>query len=87
VSSFTVASNGCPLAVDETEPRVELKPIDRGIFCDSIIRQWSFARATYVRGHCQNVRGTLNFDPADPRAAAVEATTDDWENSQMEEVE
>ena len=42
---------------------------------------------TYVRGHRKNVRGTLNFDPADSRAASVKATIDDCENSQMEEVE
>jgi polyisoprenoid-binding protein YceI len=27
---------------------------------------------TYVRGHFKNVRGTLLFDPANPRAASVE---------------
>ena len=31
---------------------------------------------TYVRGHFKNVRGSLVFDPADPRAASVEVTID-----------
>jgi len=31
---------------------------------------------THVRGHFKNVHGTLEFDPADPEAAAVEATID-----------
>ena len=31
---------------------------------------------TYVRGHFKNVRGSLFFDPANPRAASVEATID-----------
>lgn len=31
---------------------------------------------TYVRGHFKNVRGSLLFDPADPRAASVEVTID-----------
>lgn len=31
---------------------------------------------TYVRGHFKNVRGTLLFDPANPRAASVEVTID-----------
>lgn len=29
---------------------------------------------TYVRGHFKNVRGTLFFDPANPRASSVEVT-------------
>jgi hypothetical protein len=40
-----------------------------------------------VRGHRKTVRGTLNFDPADSCTALVEATIDNCENSQMEEVE
>src|ERR687892_822687 len=31
---------------------------------------------TYVRGHFKNVRGTLFFEPANPRAASVEVTID-----------
>lgn len=31
---------------------------------------------TYVRGHFKNVVGTLEFDPADPRAASVEVAID-----------
>ena len=31
---------------------------------------------TWVRGHFKNIHGTLEFDPADPRAASVEATID-----------
>jgi polyisoprenoid-binding protein YceI len=31
---------------------------------------------TYVRGHFKNVRGTLVFDPANPRATSVEVTID-----------
>ena len=31
---------------------------------------------TYVRGHFKNVRGTIFFDPANPRAASVEVTID-----------
>ena len=31
---------------------------------------------TCVRGHFKNVRGTLFFDPANPRAASVEVTID-----------
>lgn len=31
---------------------------------------------TNVRGHFKNVRGTLDFDPANPRASSVEATID-----------
>lgn len=31
---------------------------------------------TYVRGHFKNVRGTLLFDPANPRAVSVEVTID-----------
>lgn len=31
---------------------------------------------TYVRGHFKNVRGTLFFDPANPRAASIEVTID-----------
>lgn len=31
---------------------------------------------TYVRGHFKNVRGTLVFDPANPRASSVEVTID-----------
>ncbi|HET8562799.1 MAG TPA: YceI family protein [Candidatus Binatia bacterium] len=31
---------------------------------------------TYVRGHFKNVRGTLFFDPANPRASSVEVTID-----------
>jgi polyisoprenoid-binding protein YceI len=31
---------------------------------------------TYVRGHFKNVHGTLEFDPANPRASAVEVTID-----------
>ena len=31
---------------------------------------------TYVRGHFKNVRGSLFFDPVNPRAASVEVTID-----------
>jgi len=31
---------------------------------------------TYVRGHFKNVRGTVVFDPANPRAASVAVTID-----------
>jgi polyisoprenoid-binding protein YceI len=31
---------------------------------------------TYVRGHFKNVRGTIFFDPANPRAASVDVTID-----------
>ena len=31
---------------------------------------------TYVRGHFKNARGSLGFDPANPRAASVEVTID-----------
>lgn len=31
---------------------------------------------TYVRGHFKNVRGSLEFDPEDPEASAVEVTID-----------
>jgi len=31
---------------------------------------------TYVRGHFKNIRGTVVFDPAAPRAASVEVTID-----------
>jgi polyisoprenoid-binding protein YceI len=31
---------------------------------------------TYVRGSFKNVRGSLQFDPADPGASSVEATVD-----------
>lgn len=31
---------------------------------------------TYVRGHFKNVHGILEFDPANPRASAVEVTID-----------
>ena len=31
---------------------------------------------TWVRGHFKNIQGTLFFDPANPRAASVEATID-----------
>jgi polyisoprenoid-binding protein YceI len=31
---------------------------------------------TYVRRHCKNVRGTLDFDPGDPAAARCEAIID-----------
>jgi polyisoprenoid-binding protein YceI len=31
---------------------------------------------TWVRGHFKNVHGTLQFDPANPRAASLEATID-----------
>jgi polyisoprenoid-binding protein YceI len=31
---------------------------------------------TWVRGHFKNVRGTLEFDPDNPRATSVEATID-----------
>ena len=31
---------------------------------------------TYVRGHFKNVRGTLTFEPTNPRAASVEVTID-----------
>jgi polyisoprenoid-binding protein YceI len=31
---------------------------------------------TFVRGHFKNVHGTLEFDPANPRAASVEVTID-----------
>ena len=31
---------------------------------------------TWVRGHFKNVRGTIIFDPADPRAASAEVTID-----------
>lgn len=31
---------------------------------------------TFVRGHFKNVRGTLFFDPANPRTASVEVTID-----------
>src|SRR5439155_20486999 len=31
---------------------------------------------TYVRGHFKNIRGTLFFDPTNPRAASVEVTID-----------
>jgi polyisoprenoid-binding protein YceI len=31
---------------------------------------------TYVRGHFKNIRGTLHFDPANRRAAAIDVTID-----------
>jgi polyisoprenoid-binding protein YceI len=31
---------------------------------------------TFVRGHFKNVRGTLDYDPANPRDSAVEVTID-----------
>ena len=31
---------------------------------------------TYVRGHFKNIRGTLYFDPANPRRASVDVTID-----------
>ena len=31
---------------------------------------------TWVRGHFKNIHGTLEFDPANPRAASLEATID-----------